>query len=93
MSDYSRIAYEFYKNNKICTQCRKRKTSGRIIICDICDANNKLRNKKKQPENRKIVKRELSKKRCYRCGSEMTVQNTLCDKCYGEVVIPEYLRR
>lgn len=92
MSDYSKIAYEFYKNNKICTQCRKRKTSGRIVVCDICDARNKIRDKKKRLEKRKIVIRERSIKRCYKCGAEISRQNTLCDKCYERMVIPDFIK-
>lgn len=92
MSDYSKIVYEFYKKNKICTQCRKRKTNGKITLCDVCNSKMKLRNKKKRLEKIKNDKRERMINHCYKCGIEMTVQNTLCDKCYGEVVIPDYIK-
>lgn len=95
MSDYSRIAYEFYKRNKICTQCHKQKTNGKRNVCDMCAKKNSIRWKRWNEKNAKIkiCKPKKPMKICYKCGAEMSHQNTLCDKCYEKVVIPECFRR
>lgn len=93
MSEYRRLAYEFYKRNHICTQCRKRKTDGTRVTCDRCHSLNKMRNQKKREEKTKKEKPMRPLNTCYKCGEKVSSMNSLCDKCYGEVVIPEYLRR
>lgn len=90
MSDYSKIAYDFYKRNKICTWCGKRKTNGTRTICDRCsDLRKNNREKYKKAKRNRYIQKISA---CYKCGSNLSSIKGLCDKCYGEVVIPEYLR-
>ena len=88
MSDYSKIAYEFYKRNKICTQCKKRKTDGTRVTCDRCYKHNKTRNERIKKEKQKKIKQTYF---CYKCGDCLN-KNGLCDKCYEVVVIPDFIK-
>ena len=88
MSDYSRITYEFYKKNKICTQCRKRKTDGTMVTCKRCHELNVKRNERYKKEKQKKIKPMYF---CYKCGACLN-KNRLCDKCYEVVVIPEFIK-
>ena len=85
---------EFWKSLGLCTKCHKRKAENGSL-CDKCRErikNNRLKREKlakiKERKERKIIT-----KHCYKCGNTLDkyIFKTLCDKCYEEVVIPEFL--
>lgn len=87
MGRHNKVVYEYLKSHNICVTCG-RKTNGKHVRCDVCyEKYNRKRLKK--PIKEKI---QVEKIYCSKCGENIVKHSGLCDKCYGEVVIPEYLR-
>ena len=87
MGKHNKVIYQYLKAHKICVSCG-RKTNGEKVRCDVCS--------EKYNRNARIRAREIKIQQltiyCSKCGKNVVKSNGLCDECYGEVVIPEYLR-
>ena len=87
MGRHNKVVYQYLKSHNMCVTCG-RKTNGEHVRCDVCyEKYNRKRLKK--PIKEKI---QVEKIYCSKCGENIVKYSGLCDKCYGEVVIPEYLR-
>lgn len=88
MSRHNRVVYQFLKRNHICVACGE-KTNGETVRCYKCNQKYNRNARRKTKE----LKIQESKIYCNKCKKNVVKSNGLCDKCYKEVVIPEYLRR
>lgn len=87
MGRHNKVVYEYLKSHNLCVSCG-RKTNWDKVRCASCSERYNRNARVKAEEQRKIRLHKI----CYRCGSIISQTDKLCDKCYGEVVIPEYLR-
>lgn len=88
MSKHNRVIYQYLKRNHICVACGE-KTNGETVRCYKCNEKYNRNARRKTKE----LKLQESLIYCNKCKKNVVRFNGLCDKCYGEVVIPEYLRR
>ena len=88
MGKHNKVVYEYLKAHKICVSCG-RKTNGERIRCNLC-SDKYNRNAR---EKAKRIKIQESLIYCSKCNKNVVKYNGLCDECYEEVVIPEYIRR
>ena len=91
--------HEFWKSIGLCTGCHKVKPIKGETLCVSCKERKREHREVARKYNAKYekklrIKRELMQKgrTCYHCGELLNGRKGLCDKCYEEVVIPEYLR-
>lgn len=87
MSKHNKVIYQYFKINRMCVTCG-RKTNGEKVRCDVCYE--KYNRKRLKP--RKESKIKATTIYCNKCKKKVVKFNGLCDKCYEEVVIPNYLR-
>jgi predicted amidophosphoribosyltransferase len=86
MSKHNKVVYEYLKSHNMCVTCG-RKTNGEHVRCEVCYE--KYNRKRLKPFREKV---QENKTYCSKCEKNTVKYSGLCDKCYGEVVIPEYLR-
>jgi predicted amidophosphoribosyltransferase len=88
MGKHNKVVYEYLKSHNLCVSCG-RKTNWDKVRCASCSEryNRNARLKARQ------IRIQKSYIYCSKCGKNVVKSNGLCDECYGEVVIPEYLRR
>ena len=88
MGKHNKVVYQYLKEHNICVSCG-RKNDGERVRCGVCSD--------KYNRNARIRARELKIQQltvyCSKCKQNAVKYSGLCDECYGEVVIPEYLRR
>lgn len=84
--------HEFWKSIGLCTECHKVKPIKGETLCVSC--RERARSYKTKYEKKLKIKREMMRKgrTCYQCGELLNGRKGLCDKCYKEVVIPDYIR-
>ena len=80
------MVYQYLKINGMCVTCG-RKTNGERVRCEVCYE--KYNRKRLKPKEQKIKPLTIY---CNKCKNNIVKHNGLCDKCYEEVVIPNYLR-
>lgn len=87
MSRHNKVVYQYLKAHNMCVTCGNR-TNGETVRCDVCS--------EKYNRNARIRAREIKIQQltiyCSKCGKNAVKYNGLCDECYGEVVIPDFLR-
>ena len=87
MGKHNKVVYEYLKSHNRCVSCG-RKTNGERVRCEVCyEKYNRKRLKKPSK-----VKVQIEKTYCSKCGENIVKHSGLCDECYGDVVIPEFLR-
>ena len=87
MSKHNKVVYEYLKSHNMCVSCG-RKTNWDKVRCSVCSDRYNASARRKAKE----IKIQESLIYCNKCKKNVVKSNGLCDKCYGEVVIPEYLR-
>ena len=88
MSKHNKVVYEYLKSHKMCVSCG-RKINGDKVRCRVCLDRYSAYARRREKE----IKIQESLIYCNKCKKNVVKFNGLCDKCYEEVVIPEYLRR
>ena len=87
MGKHNKVVYEYLKSHNLCVSCG-RKTNWDKVRCNVC-RNRYNANARRKTRERKIQESLIY---CNKCGKNVVKSNGLCDECYGEVVIPEYIR-
>ena len=70
----------------MCVTCGGKNNTEWVRCSDCYDKYNRIRLKPQK------IKVQMPKIYCSKCQKNIVKNNGLCDKCYGDVVIPSYLR-
>lgn len=87
MSKHNRVVYQFLKRNHICVACGE-KTNGETVRCYKCNEKYN-RNHRRRTKELKIQESLIY---CNKCKKNVVKSNGLCDECYKEVVIPDFIK-
>lgn len=87
MSKHSKVVYEYLKSHNLCVSCGRKTNWDKVRRASCSDRYNR-NSRVKAEEQRKIKQHKI----CYRCGSIMSQTDKLCDNCFDEVVIPDFIK-
>ena len=86
MSSHSKLVYQYLKINKMCVTCGGKNDTDRVRCASCYDKYNRIRLKPNK------VKVQMPKIYCNNCKKNVVKSNGLCDECYEDVVIPDFLK-
>lgn len=86
-----RDEYLFFKEQGICTHCRKNKAESGKTLCLECLIQNRTYKKKYNPDKQRLIDKKKREERkamglCVNCGRRPQYHGLLCSHCYTTVL-------